>query len=98
MATGRSLAGWKRNAIRQIVASRKASQAFFKTLPPAEARRPRTIDEWSAKDVVGHLLACDEETIRRFRLIAQGRGDKIFWFRSMDDADRFNARTVAATR
>jgi hypothetical protein len=27
--------------------------------------RPRTQDRWSIKDVLAHLLACDEETVRR---------------------------------
>ncbi len=45
-----------------------------------------------------HLLGCDEETARRFRLIAGGRGDRIHWFEDMADADRFNARSVARTR
>ena len=61
-------------------------------------RRPRTVDRWSVKDVLGHLMSCDEETARRFRLIARGRGDRIYWFESMADAHRFNARTVARTR
>src|SRR5258706_16179852 len=42
-------------------------------------------------------MTCDEETVRRFRLIARGQGDRIRWFESMADADRFNARSVAAT-
>ena len=50
------------------------------------------------KDVLGHLLSCDEETVRRLQLIERGRGDKIQWFESMDFANRFNARTVARTR
>jgi len=33
--------------------------------------------------------------VRRFALIARGRGDRIHWFESMAYADRFNARTVA---
>lgn len=47
------------------------------------------------KDVLGHLLGCDEETVRGFRLIARGRGHRIHWFHDMADADRFNARSVA---
>jgi len=50
------------------------------------------------KDVLAHLMTGDEETARRFRLIARGRGDRIRWFESMVDADRFNARSVAAAR
>jgi hypothetical protein len=43
-------------------------------------------------------MSCDEETVRRLRLIARGRGDRIQWFESMAHADRFNARTVGRAR
>jgi len=77
---------------------RRTTLAFVAGLPEAEIVRPRTLDRWSVKDVLGHLLACDEETVRRLRLIERGRGDRIHWFESMADADRFNARSVARTR
>jgi len=80
------------------VASREATLALIARLPEREILRPRTQDRWSVKDVLAHLMACDEETVRRFQLIARGRGDRIYWFESMADADRFNARTVASAR
>jgi len=86
---------WRRDALKHLVASRRETLAFLKRLPEREILRSRTQDRWSVKDVLGHLLACDEETVRRFRLIAQGHGDRIHWFESVADADRFNARTVA---
>jgi hypothetical protein len=94
----RGLATWRRDAARRMAASRRETLTFVRRLPEAEIVRPRTIDDWSVKDVLGHLLACDEETARRFRLIARGHGDRIHWFESMADADRFNARTVARLR
>ena len=81
-----------------MTASREATLTFVARLPEAEVFRPRTQDRWSVKDVLAHLLACDEETVRRFQLIARGRGDRIHWFESMADADRFNARSVAQGR
>ena len=93
-----SLSTWRRHAIRQIAASRESTLKFIAQLPEREILRPRTQDRWSVKDVLGHLLSCDEETVRRFQLIARGRGDRIYWFESMADADRFNARTVGRTR
>jgi len=89
---------WRRDALKHLVASRRETLAFLKRLPEREILRSRTQDRWSVKDVLGHLLACDEETVRRFRLMAQGHGDRIHWFESMADADRFNARTVARAR
>ena len=81
-----------------MIAARRSTLALVARIPEAETLRPRTQDQWSVKDVLGHLLSCDEETLRRFRLIARGRGDRIVWFESMAYADRFNARTVARTR
>jgi uncharacterized damage-inducible protein DinB len=93
-----SLTSWRREAVRRIVATRRSTLAFLAELPEREILRPRTQDRWSAKDVLGHLLACDEETVRRLRLIARGHGDRIHWFHDMADADRFNARSVARAR
>jgi len=97
MATRQStaLAKWRRAAVRRLVASRRETLAVLARLPEAEILKARTQDRWSVKDVLGHLLACDEETVRRFALIARGHGDRIHWFESLAYADRFNARTVA---
>src|SRR5687768_7892626 len=93
-----SLESWRRQAIRRIVAGRRATLAFIDRLPESEIRRARTQDRWSVKDVLAHLLACDEETNRRLRLIARGQADRIQWFESLAHADRFNARTVGRLR
>ena len=93
-----SLAKWQRDAVRRIVATRRSTLAFLPKLSEAERLQPRTQDRWSVKDVLAHLMTCDEETVRRFRLIARGQGGRIRWFESMADADRFNARSVAAAR
>jgi hypothetical protein len=93
-----SLVSWRRQAVRRIAAVRRATVAFIARLPESEIRRPRTQDRWSVKDVLAHLLACDEETNRRLRLIARGQADRIQWFESLEYADRFNARTVARLR
>jgi hypothetical protein len=93
-----SLTRWRRQAGRRMVTSREATLRLIARLPEREIVRPRTLDRWSVKDVLAHLLACDEETLRRFRLIARGRGAGIYWFESMADADRFNARSVARLR
>src|SRR5947208_1181199 len=94
----RSLTSCRREAVRRIAASRRSTLAFLTRLPEREILRPRTQDRWSVKDVLAHLLACDQETVRRFRLIARGHGDRVHWFHDMADADRFNARSVARAR
>jgi len=100
MATRRStsLARWRRDAVRRMRVARAATLAFVGRLPEGDILRPRTIDRWSVKDVLAHLMTCDEETVRRLRLLAAGRADRIHWFESMADADRFNARSVNGAR
>jgi hypothetical protein len=93
-----SLTRWRRQAVRRIEAVRRSTLAFIATLPEPEIRRARTLDRWSVKDVLAHLLACDEETNKRLRLIERGQADRIQWFESMAHADRFNARSVARLR
>src|SRR5260370_3552286 len=93
-----SLAKWQRDALRRIAATRGSTLAFLPKLSEAEMLRPRTQDRWSVKDVLAHLMTCDEETVRRFQLIARGQAGRIHWFESMADADRFNARSVASAR
>src|SRR6266511_5631213 len=93
-----SLVSWRCRALRRMAATRRSTLAFLARLREREILQPRTQDRWSVKDVLAHLLSCDEETIRRFRLIGRGRGDRIHWFESMADADRFNARSVARLR
>src|SRR3989442_4444828 len=93
-----SLAEWQRDALRRIVATRRSTLAFLPKLSEAEFLQPRTQDRWSVKDVLAHLMTCDEETVRRFRLMARGQANRVHWFESMADADRFNARSVAAAR
>ena len=92
-----SLARWRRDAIRRMAASRVATLALIARLSEAGIQQPRTQDQWSVKDVLVHLLTCDEETIRRFRFIARGQADRIQWF-DMAHANRFNAQSVARGR
>jgi hypothetical protein len=98
MSRAGSLAKWRREAVQRLRSVRKSTLALIGRLPETEILRPRTQDRWSVKDVLAHLLSCDEETVRRLRLIERGRGDRIHWFESMADADRFNARTVGRLR
>ena len=98
MAPTAGLASWRRRALRDVRASRRETLAFIKRLPPDAMLQPRTQDRWSVKDVLGHFMSCDEETVVRLRHIAAGHPERITWFESMAYADRFNARTVASAR
>jgi DinB family protein len=91
----RPLAAWRRRAVRRMAATRRSTLGFLARLPEGEIRRPRTQGRWSVKDVLAHLLSCDQETIRRFRLIKRGQGERIHWFEGVADMERFNSQSVA---
>ena len=91
-------AAWRRNAIKTMEQSRRATLAFLKTLPESEILRPRTQGKWSIRDVLAHIAAWESEAVKRFGQIARGRGDRILFYDDMLAADRFNARAVARAR
>ncbi len=98
-AAGVSPGAWRRAAIRRMTRSRDATLRFLAGMPEGELLRPRTQGRWSVKDVLAHIAAWEEEALRRFALIARGRGDRILFYDADPRAvDRFNARAVAATR
>ncbi len=89
---------WRKGAIRRMTSSREATLRLLERMPEGEIRRRATQGRWSIKDVLAHIIAWEEEGIRRLELIRQGHGDKIFFYDDMRVADRFNARAVAAAR
>jgi hypothetical protein len=94
----RSLATWRREAIRRMERSRRATLSFLSRLPEPEISRPRTQGVWSVKDVLAHIAAWEEEGTRRLELIARGRGHRVRFYDDMRAVDRFNARAVTRAR
>lgn len=94
----RSLAAWRRDAIRRMEASRRATLAFLAQLPEREIVRPRAQGTWSVKDVLAHIAAWEEEGVHRLALIARRQGHRIHFYDDMREVNRFNSRAVAAVR
>lgn len=93
------LSAWREQAVQRMTRSREATLRFLAGVPERELLRPRTQGRWSVKDVLAHVAAWEGEAVRRFALIARGRGDRIFFYDADPRAvDRFNARAVAAAR
>ena len=93
------LRAWRKAAIVRMTRSREATLRLLDGVPERELLRPRTQGGWSIKDVLAHFAAWEEEAVRRFALIARGRGERIFFYDADPRAvDRFNARAVAAAR
>jgi len=78
--------------------SREATLQFLTRLPEEAILQSRTQGKWSIKDVLAHVVAWEEEAVKRLELIARGRGDRIVFYDDIREADRFNARAVAAAR
>ena len=51
---------------------RQSTLAFVARVPEPELTRPRPHGGWSVKDVLAHLMSCDEETVRRLRSSREG--------------------------
>lgn len=95
--TGR-MATWRRTAIETMERSRRSTLRFLEKLPESEILRPGTQGKWSLKDVLAHIVAWEEEAVKRFGQIARGQAERIVFYDDMRAADRFNARAVARAR
>jgi uncharacterized damage-inducible protein DinB len=93
-----SLAAWRRDAIRKMRRSRAATLRLLSSLPQRVVLQPKSQGQWSIKDVLAHIVAWEEEAVKRLQLIADGKGDQILFYDDMAAADAFNARAVAASR
>jgi len=94
----RALAAWRRRFLAQIGRSRAATLALLARMPPDVITRPRTHGDWSIRDFLAHVAAWEEEGIRRLQLIARRRPERMVWYETMAEADRYNARAVRAAR
>jgi hypothetical protein len=93
-----ALAAWRRAAIARMTRSRGATLALLARLPREALERPRTQGAWSVRDVLAHIAAWEEEGTRRLAQIGRGRGDRIVWYETMAEVDRFNTRAVRQAR
>ncbi|HEV8674201.1 MAG TPA: DinB family protein [Methylomirabilota bacterium] len=96
--SARALAAWRRRALERMTRSRAATLAVLAPMPEAAILRPRTQGRWSVKDVLAHIAAWEAEGTRRLELIRRGQADRMVWYETMADADRFNALAVRAAR
>jgi hypothetical protein len=94
----RSLAEWRRRFVERITRSRAATLALVARIPPELVTRPRSLGAWSVKDLLVHIAAWEEEGIRRLRLIAAGHPERVVWYDTTAEMDRYNGRAVRAAR
>jgi hypothetical protein len=96
--TPAALLAWRRGAIARMTRSRAATLRLLARIPEPEIRRPRTLGDWSIRDVLAHIAAWEEDGTRRLRLLARGQGHRMVWYETMPEVDRYNARAVRAAR
>jgi uncharacterized damage-inducible protein DinB len=93
-----SSAAWRREAIRRMEQSRRATLSFLSGLPEREILRPRTQGQWSIKDVLAHIVAWEEEGVGRLALVRRGHGHRVRFYDDMREVNRWNARAVSRAR
>jgi hypothetical protein len=71
-------------------------RASYAGLSPAALTEPRTIGDWSVKDVLAHVTTWEQEALRYLPLIAAGGRPPRY--ASQGGIDAFNARTTEARR
>ena len=94
----KALVAWRRQFLERITHSRVATLTLLTRMPRPAVERPRTQGEWSIREVLAHVAAWEAESVRRLDLIARGRADRMVWYETMAEADRFNAQAVRAAR
>ena len=79
----------------QLAGELEAAQKHFTKiatqLAPASREKKGVCGEWSAKDVMAHLVGWDTEAVCFLGLFANGSGDT---YDTSFDVDAFNARSV----
>jgi DinB superfamily len=84
--------------VERIARSRAATLALVARMPQELVTRPRSQGAWSVKDLLAHIAAWEEEAILRLRLIVEGHPERVVWYETAADMDRYNARAVRAAR
>jgi hypothetical protein len=69
-----------------------ALRASFDGLPPEELVRPRTLGEWSLKDILAHVSTWEEEALHHLPVILAGSRPPRY--ASVGGIDAFNARAA----
>lgn len=78
--------------------SRAAPLAAIEGLSPEQLLAPKTIGEWSVRDVLQHLSLWEAELVRMFVALEKGRRPTGEGFVAHPDYDAINARWHAATK
>ncbi len=88
------LASWRDHAVSRMERTRASTLRFLSRLPKQVILEPRTQARWSIKDTFAHIVAWEEDAVRRLALIQRGRGARIRFYNEQRSVDRFNARAV----
>lgn len=60
-------------------------------LSEEEMIRPGAVGQWSVRDVLAHLLAWEEEAVRRLDLLGAERPQDITWISNEEELEAWNA-------
>ena len=82
----------KQSLRHELDEARQTLLTALRALPEETILRPKTIGEWSVKDVAGHIFVWENRLLTMAQKILWGDGDKVDWIRSKEDLHEWNAQ------
>jgi uncharacterized protein (TIGR03083 family) len=71
-------------------------RSLIDSMSQAEMLEPGVVDEWSVKDLLGHIAFWADRAANTLTMVAAGRGDKVPGPETEDELNEWNAREAAA--
>jgi uncharacterized damage-inducible protein DinB len=82
-----------REEVRESLARERGKLvAALDGLSEEEMSRPNAVGRWSVRDVLAHLLAWEEEAIKRLELLTAERPQDVEWIDDEQELEVWNAR------
>ncbi|MBI2914153.1 MAG: maleylpyruvate isomerase N-terminal domain-containing protein [Chloroflexi bacterium] len=88
----------KAAVMRQLEDAWRELQDVVESLPERELETPGVVEDWSVKDLLGHIAFWSGRAARHLDLIAAGRNDELTGPDSDEALNEWNARESAARK
>jgi hypothetical protein len=88
----------KANVMRSLDSAWDDLHALIDSMSEAEMMEPGVVDEWSVKDLLGHMAFWANRAANTLTEVAAGRGDQVPGAATEAELDQWNAREAAARR
>ena len=81
----------REEGLKQLRAQRERLLAAIAELSEDERTAQPVVGDWSVRDILAHILAWEEEAVKRLKLIAKGTPERIKWV-PPGKVDEWNAK------